>query len=318
MSTPPTMLDLVDEYLVARRSLGYALRIEGAQLRNFARFADTTGHRGPLTLDLILRWVAIPSRRARRFPGRRLDCIRPFARTRAAIDPANEVPPRGLVGPPRRRPVHHIYTDTQLATLVAAARALGPSKPLRGATYATLFGLLAATGLRVSEARRLARADVDLEDAVLHVRATKFRKSRLVPLHPTATLALRSYALRRDRIAQPSPTAAFFVGARGMPLPYGTIRAVFLSLRRALGWEQLDPLPRIHDLRHAFACRRLRDWYAAGVDVAPLVASLATYLGHAHVTDTYWYLTGSPDLLAQAADRFAALVEPSTPREGAK
>lgn len=318
MSAPLTMLDLVDEYLAARRSLGYALRIEGAQLRNFALFADATGHSGPLTLALILRWVQVPGRRARRFPGRRLDCIRPFAQARAAIDPANQVPPRGLVGPPRRRPVHHIYADAQLATLVATARVLGPSRTLRGATYATLFGLLAATGLRVSEARRLTQADVDLDDAVLHIRATKFRKSRLVPLHPTATLALRSYALRRARVAQPSPTAAFFVGARGMPLLYTTIRAVFLSLRRALGWEQLDPRPRIHDLRHTFACRRLREWYAAGVDVAPLVASLATYLGHAHVTDTYWYLTASPDLLAQAAGRFASLIEPSTPRDGAQ
>jgi integrase len=317
MSATTTMLDLVDEYLVARRSLGYALRIEGAQLRNFARFADTTGHHGPLTIALILRWVATPARRARRFPGRRLDCIRPFAKARAALEPANEVPARGLAGPPRRRPIHHIYTDAQVAALVAAARGLGPSTTLRGATYATLFGLLAATGLRVSEARRLAQADVDLEDAVLHIRATKFRKSRLVPLHPTATSALRSYALRRDRVGQTSQTAAFFVGARGM-LPYSTIRAVFLSLRRALDWEQLDPRPRIHDLRHTFACRRLRDWYADGVDVAPLVASLATYLGHAHVTDTYWYLTASPDLLAQAADRFAALIEPSRQREGAQ
>lgn len=318
MSVPPTMLDLVDEYLVDRRSLGYSLRIEGAQLRNFARFADAAGHRGPLTLALILRWVAIPGRGARRFPGRRLDCIRPFARARAAIDSANEVPPRGLVGPPRRRPLHHIYADSQLDALVAAARALGSGKTLRGATYATLFGLLAATGLRVLEARRLAQADVDLDDAVLHVRATKFRKSRLVPLHPTVTSALRSYAQQRDRAAQPSPTAAFFVGARGMPLPYSTIRTVFLRLRRALGWENLEPRPRIHDLRHTFACRRLRDWYAAGVDVAPLVASLATYLGHAHVTDTYWYLTASPDLLAQAAERFAALIEPSTPQDGAQ
>lgn len=318
MSAPLTMLDLVDEYLVARRSLGYALRTEGAQLRGFARFADETGHNGPLTLALILRWVEIPGRRARRFPGRRLDCIRPFAQARAAIDPANEVPPRGLVGPPRRRPVHRIYTDAQVARLVAAARVLGPIRTLRGATYATLFGLLAATGLRVSEARHLTQADVDFDDAVLHIRATKFHKSRLVPLHPTATSALRSYALRRDRTPPPSPTAAFFVGARGMPLPYSSIRAVFLSLRRALGWEQLDPRPRIHDLRHTFACRRLRDWYAAGVDVAPLVASLATYLGHAHVTDTYWYLTGSPDLLVQAADRFAALIEPSSPWDGAQ
>jgi integrase len=239
MTAAPTMLDLVDEYLVARRRLGYALRIEGAQLRNFARFADETGHRGPLTVALILRWVMSSGRRARRFPRRRLDCIRPFAQARAAIDPANEVPARGLVGSPRRRPVHHIYTDAQLATLMAAARALGPSTALRGATYATLFGVLAATGIRVSEVRHLTQADVDLHGGILHIRATKFRKSRLVPLHPTTASALRSYAWRRDRAAPPSPKATFFVGARGLPLAYSTIRAVFLSLRRALGWEQL-------------------------------------------------------------------------------
>jgi len=311
------MLELVNAYLAARRGLGYALRSEGAQLESFARFADAQGHSGPLTLALVLRWVALPGRRKPRFPGRRLDCIRPFARARAAIDPANEVPPRGLVGPPRRRPVLHIYTDMQIAALIAGARELGTGgNPMHGATYATLFGLLASTGLRVSEALRLTQADVDLGDAaVLHVRATKFRKSRLVPLHPTATAALRAYSARRDRDVRSSPTSAFFVGTNGLAIPYHAIRSVFWRLRSQLGWAQFDPRPRIHDLRHAFACRRLRDWYAAGVDVAPLVASLATYLGHAHITDTYWYLTGTPDLLAQAAVRFAAF-QPTPPPDG--
>lgn len=317
MTARPTMLLLVEEYLTARRSLGYALRIDGAQLQNFARFADAQRHRGPLTIALILRWVTLPGRGVREFPGRRLDCIRPFARARAAVDPANEVPPRSLVGPPRRRPVHHIYTDAQVAALIATARALGPDRSLRGPTYGTLFGLLAATGLRVSEALRLTQTDVDLRDSVLHIRATKFRKSRLVPLHPTTTAALGSYVVQRDRVLRRSPSAAFFVGTRGRALPYSTVRNVFLCLRRSLGWEQLKPRPRIHDLRHTFACRRLRDWYSAGVDVGSRVASLATYLGHAHVTDTYWYLTAAPDLLARAAERFATF-EVSATREGAQ
>ena len=317
MKARRTMLALVEEYLVARRNLGYALRNEGTQLRSFARFADAQRHRGPLTIALILQWVTLPGRRVRKFPGRRLDCIRPFAQARAAIDPANEVPPLRLVGPPRQRPVHHIYTDSQVAALITTARALGPEGSLRGATYATLFGLLAATGLRVSEARRLMRADVDLSDSILHIRATKFRKSRLVPLHPTTTAALRSYAAQRDRVRLPSLSSAFFVGTRCTALPYSTVRNVFLCLRRALGWEQLKPGPRIHDLRHSFACRRLRDWYAAGVDVDSRIASLATYLGHAHVTDTYWYLTAAPELLARAADRFAAF-ELSATKAGAQ
>lgn len=311
MRRQPTMLALVEDYLATRRSLGYALRSEGTQLLSFARFADAQGHRGPLTLTLILRWVALPGRRSRQFPGRRVDCVRPFARARAAVDPANEVPPRNLVGPTRRRPIHHIYSDTQLTELVTAARALGPNGSLRGATYATLFGLLAATGLRVSEARRLGLGDVDLHNSILHVRATKCRKSRLVPLHPTTSAALRAYAEQRDR-AVLSSRSAFLVGAQGQPLPYSTIRTVFKRLRRALGWEQLHPRPRIHDLRHTFVCRRLRDWYASGVDVAPRVAVLATYLGHAHVTDTYWYLTATPDLLNQAAERFTDFASFST------
>jgi integrase len=304
MTPEPTMEALVEDYLARRRSLGFALRIEAGQLRSFARFVDAADHRGPLTVDLITRWATQPGRRARRFPGRRLDTIRPFARDRAGVDPANEVPPPGLLGPTRRRAVRHIYTDTQLVALVAEAHKLGPPGGLRPLTYATLFGLLAACGLRVSEALRLTRPDVDLERLVLTVRMTKFRKSRLVPLHPTTVDALRVYAQHRNRIV-PRPTAAtFFVTAAGTALPYSTVRAVFKHLRGTLGWDRADPRPRIHDLRHTFACRRLGAWYAAGVDPAVQLAALATYLGHAHITDTYWYLTGSPELLALAALRF--------------
>jgi integrase len=237
--------------------------------------------------------------------------IRPFARYRASVDSAGAIPSRFLLGPPRQRPLHHIYTDDQLLALVTEAGKPQSARPLRPKTHANLFALLSATGLRVSEALRLGRDDVDLRRDVLFIRVTKFRKSRLVPLHPTAAEALRRYAAARDRLA-PSPRGAtFFLTDAGGVLHYPTVRMVFQRLRRALGWEGLVPRPRIHDLRHTFACRRLRDWYAQGLDVAVRVASLATYLGHAHVTDTYWYLTGTPDLLALAADRFETLANRS-------
>lgn len=307
MSSTP-MLDAVEKYLTERRSLGFALRIEGGQLRSFARFADGIGHRGPLTIDLAVRWATAPAPRGRRFPGRRLEVVRPFARYCASIDAVSEVPSRFLLGAPRVRPLHHIYADDQVVALLAEAGRLGPAGALRPKTYATLFGLLAATGLRVSEALRLAGTDVDLQSNLLVVRSTKFRKSRLVPLHATAAHALRGYVAERDGLLPRLAASTFFVGDRGRPLRYPTVRLVFQRLRRVLGWDSLVPRPRIHDLRHAFACRRLRDWYAQGLDPTAKVASLATYLGHAHVSDTYWYLTGSPELLALAAGRFEQLV----------
>jgi integrase len=313
MNATPTMEALVEEYLVRRRALGFALTIDASQLRNFARFADAEGHSGPLTVDLITRWAMQPGRRVRRFPGRRLDSIRQFARDRASVDPTNEVPSAGLLGPPRRRGVRHIYTEEQLVAILAEARKLRPAGGLRPLTYATLFGLLSACGLRISEALRLTCADVDLNGSVLVVRMTKFRKSRLVPLHPTTAHALRSYEQHRDGAVPRRKAAAFFVTKTGRALPYPTVHHVFQNLRVALGWDGAYPLPRIHDIRHTFACRRLCAWYTAGVDAAAQIAALATYLGHAHITDTYWYLTASPELLALAARRFELFATLATP-----
>lgn len=304
MKRRSTMLALVEEYLVYRRSMGFELRIDEGQLRSFARHADGIDHQGPLTVDLVVRWAALPSLRPRQFPARRVDVIRPFARYRAAIDPANAVPPSGILGPARYRSPRHIYTDEQIASLVEAARKLSFRTGLRPHTYVALFGLLAACALRISEALRLERHDVDLDGRVLTIRMTKFRKSRFVPLHPTTATALFAYARRRNRMVRRGSSDTFFVTEGGTPLPYSTVCGVFSRLRVHLGWARWDSRPRIHDLRHSWACRRLQRWYEDGVDVAARLPAMATYLGHAHVTDMYWYLTGSPDLLSAAASRF--------------
>ena len=306
MSTP-TMAALVQDYLVHRRRLGFELEVEGRQLASFARFADEHGHTGPLTVDLAVRWATqpIPHGPPRRFTARRLDVLRPFARYCAVFNPRTEVPPSGLLGPSRRRPIHHIYTAAELTTLVTAAAQLPPANGIRAATYSTLLGLLAACGLRVSEALHLATADADLKAGVLTIRTTKFRKTRLVPMHSTTVGALRAYAAQRDRVL-PQRAPTFFVSPKGAPLPYGTVRSAFRRLLVGLGWDSLVPRPRVHDLRHAFACRRIEQWCTDGVDLGPRVAALATYLGHSKVSDTYWYLTGTPELLAFAAKRFEA------------
>lgn len=306
MSQTPRMVRLARDYLAYRKSLGFQLAGVEPLLLRFAAYADRAGHRGPLTTELVLRWVRLPKAGSPGYLARRLDVVRGFARHRAVADPRTEIPPPRLLGATYRRRTPHIYSEAELSALIGAARGLSSGAGLRPHTYATFFGLLACTGLRVSEAVKLTRDDVDWSQGLLTVRQTKFRKSRLVPLHATALRALRDYAARRDR-AHPAPTiGAFFLTDRGTPLPRSSVGVTFWNLRKRLGWSagRDRPRPRIHDLRHTFACRRLQRWYADGVDVEHAVTALATYLGHAAVRDTYWYLTGTPELLALATARF--------------
>lgn len=302
-----TMLDAVEEYLSARRQLGYELHTEGRQLQRFARFADRLGHEGPVTNELAFRWATLPDQADPLYRARRLDLIRRFARHRALLDPRTEVPPEGALGPSYRRPAPYIYSTAEICALLKAAGRLGPSNGLRPHTYTTLFGLLACTGLRISEALRLTRADVDLKTGILRIGRTKFHKSRLVPVHATTTRALRDYTLHRERYLPCSEEPSFFLTERGTGLKYHKTLLVFLQLRETLGWNgDSSRPPRIHDLRHTFAVRTLLRWYQTNACIGNKIATLATYLGHVKVTDTYWYLSAVPELMAAAAARFEA------------
>jgi integrase len=306
MSAPRAMIDLVEEYLEYRRRLGVRLRVEGWLLKAFARYADDSDHRGPLTTELAVRWARLPAHATPTYQARRLRVLRGFARYRAIFDPGTEIPPEGLLGPASRRPTPHIYTEAEQSALLAAARRLKSPTGLRPRTYATLIGLLSCTGLRISEALRLSRDDVDWGQRTLTIRQTKFHKSRLVPLHPTTVQALETYARFRDQCHPIPGTDAFFVSERGTPPTYGTVDHTFGELRTHLPGPPRPEgrAPRIHDLRHTFACQRLLRWYAEGVALDHAILSLSTYLGHAQVSDTYWYLTTVPELLAIAAARF--------------
>lgn len=311
MRRPVTMSAKVGEYLAFRRGLGYQLRTEGRLLEQFARYADAAGHRGPLTTELALRWARLPAGGDPLYWARRLEVVRCLARHLAAVEPGTEVPPRRLLGPAHRRTPPHIYSDAELTRLMTAAGRLGPPGGIRPRTYATLVGLLASAGLRISEALRLSRADVDPIGGVVTVRETKFGKSRLVPLHPTAAAELAAYARDRDRLVPGPRGDHFFLSGRGEGVPYSTARTVFRTLCDRLGITGSGRRPRLHDLRHTFACRRVEAWYDAGVDLAHAVSALSVYLGHAKVTDTYWYLTATPDLLARAAGRFESFARPA-------
>ena len=307
MTSAPSMRSLVQDYLDQRRRLGFALTIPGTQLMAFARFADRSGHRGPLTSRLIEEWARGEARRATPITwARRLAVVRPFAKHRARIEPGTEVPDADIFGRERRRLTPHIYTTTEVAELLAAARGLPPAGTLRPATYETFFGLVAATGLRLSEALHLRCADVDTDGGLLTVRQTKFCKSRLVSLHPTTTEALTRYLVARQRHVPSTPEAPLFVSPSGTGLAGPTVHNVFARLRNELGWiaRGTHPAPRIHDLRHTFICRRVMLWHEVGTDIDNAMLALSTYVGHAKVSDTYWYLTGVPELMAMAGQRF--------------
>jgi integrase len=304
--TSPRFLHLVDEYLTVRHGLGFDLETPRWLLRDFARFAEQVGHHGPVTVDLAVQWAVSSRSRDPAQAARRLSVVRQFARYRAVFDPATEIPPVGLLGRVPRRKQPHIYSDAELAALLRQASLLQPRKGLRPRTYVTFFSLLASTGLRLSEACRLAIRDVDLADGVLTVREGKFRKSRLVPLHPTAMSALTRYAARRDACRDAPRSEYFFRTDRAPVLKGAAVQKTFSRLRDRLGWTAQGRArrPRIHDLRHTFAVRRLLRWYQAGADVDRKILALATYLGHTKVTDTYWYLSAVPELMAITSQRF--------------
>jgi len=313
MSAAARLQAYVAQFLEERRRLGFASRSMRYALVSFARYIDGLGTQGPLTVEAMAAWARCPNNGSDN-PltwARRLKLLRPFARWMQQFEPATEVPDDTIFGSVDRRLAPHIYTEREIADLLVAARDLCP--PLRGATYETLFGLLAATGLRVSEALHLLDADVDLRGGLLTIRRTKFAKSRQVPVHPTTLEALRAYRGRRDRQVARTDETPFFVGSRGRgqgcALSLRQVDRVFRELGNRLGWinRGAHDAPRIHDLRHTFVVRRMLLWQAQAIDVDRQMLALSTYVGHAMVTNTYWYLTAVPALMELAADRFEPL-----------
>ena len=306
-----------ENYLSERRRLGYGLRTTGYSVLSFARYIDTLNSQEPLTVEIMADWArqdqgntGNPSTWARR-----LKNLRSFCRYLKQFEPRTEVPDDSIFGRIGQRLAPHIYSEQEIIDLLVAARRLGPSQGLRGVTYETLFGLIASTGLRVSEAVHLLDTDVDLKCGMLTIRQTKFAKSRQVPMHPSTTEALRQYRSQRNSTIEVPDETPFFVGTRGRLLGHGLslrqVRRVFISLREHLGWinRGAHSGPRIHDLRHTFVVRRVMLWHAQGLDVDPQMLALSTYVGHAMVTNTYWYLTGVPELMAVAAAKFEAFTQ---------
>jgi integrase len=282
----------------------------GYALLSFARYVDQRQHSEPLTVELMADWARhdMAGSNDPRTWARRLKILRPFMRWLRQFEPRTEIPDDAIFGRVGERTTPHIYHEQEIVDLLAAARHLSPA--LRGATYETLFGLLASAGLRVSEAVCLRNTDVDLKAGMLTIRRTKFAKSRQVPMHPSTVEALRRYRHMRDRLAEVAEESPFFIGSRGQrfgqQLSTRQVDNVFAKLRVQLAWPNrgTHSTPRVHDLRHTFVVRRILAWQAEGKDIDQAMLGLSTYVGHAMVTNTYWYLTAVPELMATAAAMF--------------
>jgi len=314
MSIQECMTTKVATYIRERRAMGWQLNVEARELARFAAYADHSGHHGPLTIDLALRWAREAKSQSRLYQARRLETVRTFARFLAIREPGTEIPPRGLLGPAHQRVRPYIYTENEIIKLMDEASRLPSSNGFRALTYRTLIGLLASTGLRICEALSLDRRDFDKELGILTIRDTKFHKSRLVPLHESVTSSLVHYESERDNIIRHPECTRFFISMRRRPVLPSVVYYTFSKLRNKVVFEGSGRLPpRLYDLRHTFATRRLLAWYSEKIDVHTKIAQLSVYLGHVKPSDTYWYLTGIPELLSVAANRFEASCGDLTP-----
>lgn len=291
------------DYLRVRRALGYKLTHHGELLPQFVAYLQGVGAQR-ITTEHALRWATLPTDSSPAWCAHRLGMVRGFARYLQTIDPRGEVPPMGLLFGGRERATPYLYSARQIAALITAAGTL--RFPLRAATYQTLIGLLAVTGLRVGEAIALDRGDFDPEHGLITVKHGKFGKSREIPLHSSTVEALDAYLHQRDRLLRREPTQpAMLISTAGTRLVYRTVNATFHELVRRAGLTPRSARcrPRLHDVRHTFAVNTVMDGYEADGDVQARLSLLSTFLGHVDPSSSYWYLSAAPELLALAGQR---------------
>lgn len=293
----------VKSYLAMRRAAGFILKTEGNLLLSFGRFSDEHGKNG-VCAQTAIEWAALGRFRPTR--ARRLGVVVGFATYMHAEDPGHEIPPKDIFGSQsKRRPTPYIFSTEQIRRLVEAASHLGRPGSLRGPTYSALFALLSCTGLRVSEAIHLRWGDLTPDSLI--IRASKFGKSRLVPLHPTAHAGLERYLARRHLAA--TCDDHLFISLRKRALLYSDVRTAFRTALQKSGLSRWSGpgAPTLHSLRHTFAVRVLESCPDGKDRITRHTVALSTYLGHSRVSHTYWYLEATPRLMrdiAQACETF--------------
>lgn len=297
-----TLRGLLQDYLAMRRALGFKLRVQGVGLSSFVTFMEQT-QAEYISTDLAIAWATQPATAQPTWWAQRLCYVRGFARYCRAFDTRTEVPPSGSMPFFHRRPSPYFFEDEDIDRLLQGALAMPAKNAFANHTLYCLFGLLSVSGLRICEALGLTLEDVDLDQAILTIRCTKFGKSRLVPLHPTSVQVLAEYGQRREQLLAGRQIPHWFVNARGGCLSYDCVRRAFQRLTADLDSQPGRSRPRLHDLRHRFALKTLLHWYRDGQDVERRLPVLSAFLGHVETRDTYWYLSACPQLLDAAKAR---------------
>ena len=315
-----TLTERLDDYIAVRRSLGYDLSFAARVLRGFTRFADQEGT-DHITVDLFLRWKKGFGKADNNTWSARLGMVRMFAGWLQGHDARTEVPPLGLIAGKQRRGRPYIYSEAEVAMIVARAAKLPSRYGIRGWTCSTLFGLIAVTGLRINEAIALDEGDVDLNEGVITVKRGKNGTARFVPLAPSTVARLRAYRAERTRLLGPT-TGPFFLIESGERPTDCCARYNFAIVSQDLGLREPQSFckhgrgPRIHDLRHTFAVRTIMGWYRKGLDPDREMIKLSTYLGHSKLENTYWYIEAVPELLQLASARAERSLAASASQKG--
>ena len=299
-----TLRALLEDYLATRRALGFKLVCDGTGLTTFVSHLEEAQVEF-ITNEAALNWARLPSSVQPVQWARRLGFVRSFARYCSAFDSRTQVPPTDLIQATRVRRAPHFFDEDDIERLLRAALGLPPQDGLRRWTFHCLFGLLSVSGLRIGEAIRLTLGDVDLQEAIITVRSTKFGKSRLVPMHPSTVEVVADYIQRRLSVRAACPTDPVFINERCKSPSHDQLIDTFQRLLSKIGvtGQREGRRPHLHDLRHRFATRTIVQWYVDGCDVERQLPVLSAYLGHTEPRDTYWYLSTCPELMGLARQR---------------
>ena len=305
----------IEEYISYKQALGFQLIIESQELRRFAKYTRELDFNGSLTADLAIQWASLNSNYSRWYMSRRLETVYTFAKYAALIDYTTQIPPKGIYGKCHGRTTPFIFTEKEIEHLMIKARSLQSPDKLRATTVEYAIGLIWTTGLRPSELCHLTINDVNFRDGLIYVRKTKFNKKRVLPIHNTALTALKEYSKIRDTLCFPSTLESFFRTTSGRELKLRDLEYAMQLLRtsvlnqRKRKWAGRKP--RLYDIRHSFVCNVIIRWLQEGRDVNHEMVYLSAYLGHVKPSDTYWYLTGVPELMNVASKAFEEFFEAS-------
>ena len=294
----------IEEYITYKRSLGYVIKVESQELRRFAKYTREIGYNGPVMSELAVQWASLDNNFTRKYMARRLETLHTFAVYISAFDAEVQMLQKGIFGKAHMRTNPYIYTDDEVMSLMRRTASLYSPDGIRADTVSSAIGLMYATGIRVSELTSLKITDVRLKEEHLFINSSKFKKDRIVPLHPTVIVKLSKYrSLIESKIGARNDDDYFYVTSYGHRFNLCAFEYAF-KLIRPLVFGKVTKRPRLYDLRHTFACNTIKRWYETGEDVNRKLYLLSTYMGHVKPEDTYWYLSGTPELLGIAARKF--------------